>query len=410
MDKETLSNYGWIVICVLVLAVMLALATPFGNFISTAVKSTTQGLFDTNKNALNSTGLINIGDQSFSDGTGGSDGGNQTTEVKREAGSVIPDGAKYTIKATNTVLEGNDTNTFPNTPQTGDMYEEGDYIYKYNQYCEWGWKTNESQDGWGVAVNNSSKTTYSEIISEIAGQSINTMSFAFSGCSNLTTAPTIPNSVTNMKETFSRCRSLTTAPTIPNGVTNLKSTFEYCTSLTTAPAIPSSVTSMTYTFDGCTSLTTAPVIPNSVTQMLYTFSGCTSLTTAPTIPNSVKSMTYTFKDCTSLITAPDMSNANSVTGMYYAFQNCTSLTAAPTIPNSVTSMNYTFYGCISLTTAPTIPSSVKYMDSTFDGCTSLTGTIEINANPSNYTECLTNTQITAVTGSTTLKTEILATK
>ena len=30
MDKETLSNYGWIVICVLVLAVMIALATPFG--------------------------------------------------------------------------------------------------------------------------------------------------------------------------------------------------------------------------------------------------------------------------------------------------------------------------------------------------------------------------------------------
>ena len=57
MDKETLSNYGWIVICVLVLAVMIALATPFGDYISTAVKSTTQGLFDTNKNALNSTDL-----------------------------------------------------------------------------------------------------------------------------------------------------------------------------------------------------------------------------------------------------------------------------------------------------------------------------------------------------------------
>ena len=69
MDKETLSNYGWIVICVLVLAVMIALATPFGDYISTAVKSTTQGLFDVNKNALNSTGLINVGDQSFSDGT-----------------------------------------------------------------------------------------------------------------------------------------------------------------------------------------------------------------------------------------------------------------------------------------------------------------------------------------------------
>ena len=65
MDKETLSNYGWIVICVLVLAVMIALATPFGTFVAGAVKSTTQGLFDVNQSALNSTGLINIGDQEF---------------------------------------------------------------------------------------------------------------------------------------------------------------------------------------------------------------------------------------------------------------------------------------------------------------------------------------------------------
>ena len=74
MDKETLSNYGWIVICVLVLAVMIALATPFGSYISSAVKSTTQGLFDVNKNALNSTGLINIGDQSFGEGGNGGTG------------------------------------------------------------------------------------------------------------------------------------------------------------------------------------------------------------------------------------------------------------------------------------------------------------------------------------------------
>lgn len=88
MDKETLSNYGWIVICVLVLSVMIALATPFGDYISTAVKSTTQGLFDTNKNALNSTGLINIGDQSFDDSA-------SAPEIKREVGTLIPDGAKY---------------------------------------------------------------------------------------------------------------------------------------------------------------------------------------------------------------------------------------------------------------------------------------------------------------------------
>ncbi len=55
MDKETLSNYGWIVICVLVLAVMIALATPFGNFICDAIWSTANGLFNTNNNALDNT-------------------------------------------------------------------------------------------------------------------------------------------------------------------------------------------------------------------------------------------------------------------------------------------------------------------------------------------------------------------
>ena len=57
MDKETLSNYGWIVICVLILAVMIALATPFGSFISEAVQSTTAGFFSVNQNALDAAGI-----------------------------------------------------------------------------------------------------------------------------------------------------------------------------------------------------------------------------------------------------------------------------------------------------------------------------------------------------------------
>lgn len=64
MDKETLSNYGWIVICVLVMAVMIALAGPFGNFVAEAVKSTTQGLFDVNQGALDAAG-IQIADNDF---------------------------------------------------------------------------------------------------------------------------------------------------------------------------------------------------------------------------------------------------------------------------------------------------------------------------------------------------------
>ena len=38
MDKETFSSYGWIVITVIVVAIMIAFATPFGQYIVEAVK------------------------------------------------------------------------------------------------------------------------------------------------------------------------------------------------------------------------------------------------------------------------------------------------------------------------------------------------------------------------------------
>ena len=47
MDKETLSHYGWIVIISLVLAIMIALATPFGKFVGQAVSNTVRGFAGT---------------------------------------------------------------------------------------------------------------------------------------------------------------------------------------------------------------------------------------------------------------------------------------------------------------------------------------------------------------------------
>ena len=295
MDKETLSHYGWIVIVSLVLAIMIALATPFGVFVGKAVSNTVRGFAGTAQTKFDGSDFdadqfeldYNKDKQEWEYAKNGI--------VKREAGSVIPDGAIYT-KADGTTLVGNGANVFPDTPATGDTYEEGDYTYKYNYYYSYSsWSSKTSQNGWGVRVKDTSKITYGEILSEIAGQPVNTM----------------------------RC------------------TFYNCTSLTTAPAIPNSVMNMWNTFMGCTSLTTAPAIPISATDMQGTFNSCESLTTAPTIPNSVTNMSYTFYDCTSL-----------------------------------------------------------------------TGTIEVNANPSRYTECLKNTQITGITGSCSQETKdaLMATK
>ena len=312
MDRETLSNYGWITIVTLVLAVMLALATPFGTYVGDGVVSIARGYVATSEKKLNDDNVKEMGskwDGKFENGVASGEG-SDTTEIKREAGSVIPTGAKYTPSG-KTALTGNGTNKFPDTPSSGDVYEEGDYIYTYN-------KTGGYGSEWSVKVNDKTKASYGKILSQISSKL-----------------------VTNMYKTFFDCKLLTKAPTIPSSTTSLSGTFYDCTSLTTAPIIPNSVTNMSSAFTGCKLLTKAPVIPNSITDISGAFAGCISLTNAP-----------------------DMSNANNVTNMWDTFDSCTSLTTAPIIPNSVTDMSATFYGCTSLTGTITINAN----PTTYDDC------------------------------------------
>ena len=124
-------------------------------------------------------------------------------------------------------------------------------------------------------------------------------SYAFSGCTSLTSV-TIPDSVTIIGEqAFAYCASLASV-TIPGSVTSIDGqAFRDCTSLTSV-TIPDSVTSINwYAFDGCTSLTSV-TIPDSVTSIdWYAFYNCTSLTSV-TIPDSVTIIGGGAFDCTSL--------------------------------------------------------------------------------------------------------------
>ena len=52
MDKQTLSNYGWVIILTLVLAVMLALATPFGTYVGDGVVSIVRGYTQTSDTVI----------------------------------------------------------------------------------------------------------------------------------------------------------------------------------------------------------------------------------------------------------------------------------------------------------------------------------------------------------------------
>ena len=51
MDRNTLSRYGWIIIVTLVLAVMMAFATPFGTYVGDGVVSVANGIVGTSNDA-----------------------------------------------------------------------------------------------------------------------------------------------------------------------------------------------------------------------------------------------------------------------------------------------------------------------------------------------------------------------
>ena len=277
--------------------------------------------------------------------------------------------------------------SFPETISDGDVFVFRDYEYRYNSTWVYlsadfnGWVTNDQFEditlpsGWSVRVLNDTKTTYSAVSATINGADVTNMCGTFIGCTALTIAPAIPNSVTNMRSTFWDCESLTATPAIPAGVTDMYGTFAYCTSLTAAPAIPASVLSLNATFLGCTSLITAPNLSN-----------CTVLT----------NMDSTFRNCTVLRTYTGASEATA-DGDFSEF----------VIPSGVTNMRSTFEGCELLTAAPVIPASVTDMYYTFNYCTSLTGSIIIHATPTTYDGWAYRTGINEILGNCTIKDEML---
>ena len=298
---------------------------------------------------------------------------------------VVPEGAVYLIGHADgmkwvldeRLLPGD---AMPETVGVGHLYYYGDYIYVYGgKYQPGAPFTIEDESfgkvigiymdvdfgGWQVVTVNKTKSEYGEIMYNINGKDVTSMSYTFS-------------------------------------------TYSDDSALVKAPQIPNTVTSLDYTFYGCKLLTEVSNISNTAINLSNMFNGCTALTKVPKIPDTAINLINMFNGCTALTVAPELSK--SATDLGSMFSGCTALTRAPEIPETATKINSMFNGCTALKVAPKIPKNVDNMMLTFFNCTSLTGPIEIDANPTTYDGALYLTQITEVTGSTTLKTEILATK
>lgn len=414
MDKETLSNYGWIVICVMVLAVMLAFASPFGNFVANAIKATTQGLFDVNQNALDAAG-IQIMEQEFENmlNGNGSDPALNPSNVTLTDNTYSHGDYIYTRPITGnsfgaSTLEEAWEALYAELSAQGMTWQDLVEMYAQYGYTEEQVKaemglTQETfapakvEDFWNVEINlnvtDKNQKTYGPILESINGIPVTDLTSTFANCTLLETAPVIPNSITTMVFTFGKCSSLKTAPTIPSSVINMMGAFQECTSLISTPDLSK-----------C----------NNLTSLEQTFMDCTNLASIAPLPANVKTLRWTFSGCTSLTVAPDLSKCTKIEDMANTFNGCTSLTdiSGVIIPNTVTNMFATFAECTSLTDASSviIPSSVTNMEMTFTKCTALTGTLNINANPTEWQQCLWTTQVNEIKGQTTMGNSILITK
>ena len=63
MDKQTLSNYGLLTVVTLILAVMLAFATPFGTYVGDGVVSVANGFVGASDKSMNKDNISNLGQQ-----------------------------------------------------------------------------------------------------------------------------------------------------------------------------------------------------------------------------------------------------------------------------------------------------------------------------------------------------------
>ena len=395
MDKETLSNYGWIVICTLVLAVMIALATPFGEYIKDGVWSTTNGLNDTLNKNMEIAGLSgsDSGDNSEPDTSdfGGFRFGERyiCTDAYDEYSALYDyyfyfyeDGsALLGIISYNEEMEFpagsfsyTDTEIIDTTGELGNfkisengakiemLYEEDGEVISYlvfthESLVDMG---DESIDLDGYATFTDGRTlTWTELKTEFRGVTNKFIrSNTFENCDTLETI-VIPEGIVLIgSSAFEDCTSLknVTIPTTVKYIDN--SAFYYCYDIenlyiTDLVAwcnieVGSSQTSPIHFADNLYlngELITDLVIPNGVTEIKdYSFSSAPI--TSITLPNSITSIgrdAFSFCQFTDIIIPEGVRYIGK-----YAFESCSSLKNV-TIPTTVTSIDsIAFSYCSSL--------------------------------------------------------------
>ena len=336
MDKSTLSNYGWLVIVTLILAVMLAFATPFGTYVGDGVTNIANAYVSANNKQISDDNLEYTGYQ-----------WDNKLDVLNPKG-VIPADAVYYSEVGATKLGDYSTasatykegDRFPEV-RSGDVYVFGDYEYRYGYVYNIhsiGWSICSKETDWHFRVLDDEKQYYDNILESINDNHIIGAEYAFSQCYQLVKSPKLPNTITNLKGTFYSCKKLETAPELPPQTTSLGDTFHSCKSLKIAPKIPNTLNILWRTFAYCENLEVAPDIPDKIQKLEYTFQNCYNLKTAPIIHKNVQGLSYAFAGCKNL-TGNIHINSKYLSAFPYCFENVDFQLQKITLKGSISSID-----------------------------------------------------------------------
>ena len=416
MDKETLSHYGWIVILVLILSVLLALASPFGMFIADGFKATYAGLFDTGNTALNA-GLSAVGidtsagpqitfDQEVSFVINSPI---STTKTLYTLSGTVTDDSEIkslSINDTNVTVEENGTWSTNITLTTDDVNEIvvvatnnkdkttekiiyllvklGPGLYDANDILLADWDTLVNTYGLDISrdyeysdyenvpsslykVINGNSKFYSFGVKLVVGEGVTSIGkYAFHRCQKLTTV-ILPDSVTTINSRAFNGTMLINV-SLGNGLTTIGgSAFMDCTKLKNIE-IPNSVTSIGQTaFFNCKSIERI-VIPGSVTNLGDdVFKMCSGLSSVVFEEGVTTISDGAFNYCDNL---SSVIMADTITTIgERAFSSCNGFTsigvndgeADVVLSNSITKIGTSaFQSCDNLTSV-TLPNSVTHI-------------------------------------------------
>ena len=195
-------------------------------------------------------------------------------------------------------------------------------------------------------------------------------SFAFEGCSGLTSI-NLPSSITKIgMSAFEGCSGLTSI-NLPSSITKIDpSAFWGCSGLTSLN-LPSSITKIGMNaFEGCSGLTSL-TLPAGITEIgRNTFWGCSGLTSL-TLPAGITEIGYSaFCGCSGLTSLNLPSSITEIGSI--AFYGCSGLTSL-NLPVGITEIGHdTFYGCSGLTSI-NLPAGITSIgESAFGECSGLT--------------------------------------